>query len=150
MSWWNAVAGAIFGRRRKGDPKTVVEEATTGIIAGIDKAWFTDEEKAEHALEVFALKAKAVEAHAEFVKNTASENSARSIARRVIAIKIIDVWLCMMLLNAVVYLVDKEQGEALYKIVEVYGLPTAVLMVLGFYFSLYALDKVTGAWGKKK
>jgi hypothetical protein len=150
MSWWNAVAGAIFGRRGKGDPKTVVEEATTGIIAGIDKIWYTDEERADNKTEVFKLKTRAIEAHTKFVENTASENSARSIARREIAQKIIDVWLTMMILNTIVYLFDEAKGKKMYEVVEVYGLPTAVLMVLGFYFSLYALDKVTGAWGKKK
>jgi hypothetical protein len=148
MGWWGTIAGALLGRREKGEPKTVVEEATTGIINGIDAAWFTDEEKAAHSLKVFELKAKAVEAHADFVKNTASENSARSIARREIALMVIKVWLSMTLLTVPVAVFDKVAASTILDVVKAYGLPTAVLMVLGFYFSLYALDKIKAGWGK--
>ena len=56
----------------------IAEKATDGIIAGLDKLVYTDEEKAE-------VSQKAVETTLEFWKTFATENSEQSKARRNLA-----------------------------------------------------------------
>lgn len=78
--------GRMFGNSKAG------EKIIDGAVSGIDKIWYTDEEKAIDAAEthkrVLAAKEKATDAYMEWVRST----SGSRIARRMLAIIAAGMW----------------------------------------------------------
>ena len=114
----------MFGKKL--DAERLFEAASSGL----DKLFFTKEEKSE------AAKALA-DAQLEFVKLSVNENSIRSITRRYLAIAIVSVFLVLILAAVVSYAYDREYAAFIFRVAE--HMNTLVMMVAGFFFGAYML-----------
>jgi len=93
MAWYSFLTATP---KAIGTSLEIVEKAADGIIAGVDKLFYTKEEKAE------ALQ-KATETIISLWKALADENGEQSKARRAIAEKIIDVYFMLIFLAIATY-----------------------------------------------
>ncbi len=141
MSFWSWLTAG-------GKAVDTASDVVRGAMSGIDALVLTDEEEIQYGIKKTELKLKVADSLASHVKDTLSESTERSQARRWIAKSIVKVWLSMMLLNVPIYIWDKEIGKEIFEVAKAYQLGTAVLMVLAFYFSLYGLQIAKKAWGK--
>jgi len=141
MSFWSWLTAG-------GKAVDTASDVVRGAMSGIDALVLTDEEEIVYGMQKTELKLKVADSLASHVKDTLSESTARSTARRWIAKSIIKVWLSMMLINIPIYIYDPSMGMSIFEIAKAYQLGTAVLMVLAFYFSLYGLQIAKKAWGK--
>ena len=100
-----------------------VEKVVDAGISGLDKLFFTDEEKADYNQKLQSL-------HLEFVKIAANESTAQSISRRMICLPVVYVWL-LLTLSSVVAELFALPTVALTHAVEAMSLPS--LTAIGFY-----------------
>ena len=112
--------------------KKTVDKVVDGAISGIDKLFYTNEERADAKKEI----AKGV---SKFVENTLDENTARSKTRRVIAIMIMGVFLLLILAAAGVYTINPDYSKFLFKIAG--DMSTMALMVAAFFFGAHLLGR---------
>ncbi len=124
-------------------PKTIDKavdigaKVTDGIIAGIDKLWHTEEEKAD-------AQQKGTETLLKFWEVIANENTEQSKARRVLAQMTFKVYFFLLLAGVAVYKFDAEYSRFIF---EVAGTLTALVMgVAAIYFGPQQISKV---WKKK-
>jgi len=113
--------------------KLKIKDVFDKVTSGVDKMFFTNEERAD-------FNKNMADSQLEFVKQTVSENSTRSITRRYIAVSIVFVYLFLMLFAVGVYYFDKEYAEFVFNTANV-GLGTLVIMVAAFYFGGYYLSQ---------
>ncbi len=109
-----------------------VTTLVNGAVNGVDKLFFTKEEKADY-LE------KVAQTQLEFLKTTINESSARSLTRRYVAVMIMGTFLFLLLFGAGAYFFDKAWAD--YILSEAKSLSTLALMVAGFYFGSYAIGQ---------
>lgn len=109
---------------------------------GIDAVFFTNEEKAEYNKEMAG-------ALAEYTKSTLSENTARSLTRRYIAVTIVAVFLLLVLTTVIFYPINTEYSAFVYNLLKD-TLATPFTLVLAFYFGGYYLNKMAPMREKKK
>ncbi|WP_321514919.1 hypothetical protein [Marinifilum fragile] len=112
------------------------EKIIDGAIKGIDALFFTKEEKAQQSLKV-------ADAQMQYLKTTLSENSARSLTRRYLALAIVGVFLLLILGAGLAYPMNQEYAKFLFKLVG--ALNTLVMMVAGFFFGAYMIG--SHIWG---
>lgn len=103
--------------------------------SGIDKLFFTNEERADFNKGI-------ADSQLEFVKQTISENSIRSRTRRYIAVSIIAVYLFLVLASGFSYLFHEEYSKHIFELANK-SLGTLVVMVCAFYFGGYYLKNYT-------
>ncbi|MCT4648631.1 MAG: hypothetical protein N4A74_26825 [Carboxylicivirga sp.] len=115
------------------------EKLVDSAIKGIDALFFTQEEKAEQSLKV-------ADAQMEFLKTTLSENSARSITRRYLALAIVGVFLLLILGAGMAYPINQDYARFLFELVG--ALNSLVMMVAGFFFGAYMIG--SHIWGKRR
>lgn len=111
----------------------IVDKGTNGVIAGMDKLFFTNEEKSEASLKV-------TEAHLKLVEATAGENSKRSITRRILAVMIMGSFLALLLFGAVIHRWDPEWSK--HVLVCASALSTLSLTIGIFYFGTYGIKSI--------
>lgn len=116
---------------------SIADKTTSGVINGIDKLFFTDEEKS-HASQ------KAIETYIELMKTTASENTIRSRTRRICAKMILGSFLFLILFGALIWKFDSGWSE--YVLGNAKALSPLALAVGVFYFGPYQIGQ---AFGKK-
>ena len=112
-----------------------VEKVVDAGISGLDKLFFTDEEKADYNHKLQSL-------HLEFVKIAANESTAQSISRRMICLPVVYVWLLLTLASVVAELFALPT-VALTHAVEAMSLPS--LTAIGFYCGRH----IANNFGKK-
>lgn len=134
---------AIFGSSE--NTKTVVD----GAVAGIDKMFFTDEEKSDAS-------AKASEWFLRYLAATEPQN----LARRLIALIIVILWAGLIVVGVVakgveIWLFGLElapDGSTLFSEFVFEVLASVVmnpfLMVMGFYFAAHVVRAWTGQGGR--
>lgn len=105
-----------------GGNKTV-DKVVDGVINGIDKAWYTDQERAEH--------------YSAYVKQQIDENSIRSRARRVLAFAILGTYLGLKVASVIVYKINSDYATHLAEQGD--SLSTLALGVGAFYFAAHLL-----------
>lgn len=111
----------------------VGEKVTTGIISGIDKLIFTDEEKSD-------VRQKANDTLLSFWTTVASENTEQSKARRFLAIMTFKVYFFLLLAGVAVYKFDPEYSKFIF---DVAGTLTGLVMgVAAIFFGPHQLSKV--------
>jgi len=101
-------------------------------LSGIDKAFFTKEEKSESAKKI-------MDAHTEFVKSSLAGSTVSSITRRYIAVAIMAVFLLLVLFAVVIYFFDKDYAGFVVQVIKE-ELGNLVLLVAGFYFGSYLIS----------
>ena len=99
-----------------------------GVVSGVDKLFFTDEEKTEASQ-------KAMDSIYSFIKTTMDESSIRSITRRVLAVMIVAVFLFLLVFGALVYFFDATWAAHALGCAK--SLSNLVLAVSVFYFGPY-------------
>lgn len=112
--------------------KKTVDKVVDGAISGIDKIFYTNEEKAE-------ARRKLADGVQEFVQTTLNENTVRSKTRRVIAIMIMGVFLLLILGAAAAFPFDEGYSKFLFEIVG--DMSTFALMVAAFFFGAHMLGR---------
>ncbi len=128
MAWWSLLT-----------PKTTekavdtVAEAVTGVIDGMDKMFFTDEERSEASQQITQTWLKAIDA-------TASESTSRSMTRRFLAVMVLGVFLALLVGGAVLFKVDPEWSEYILRCAG--QLSSLVLSISIFYFGYYGVNSV--------
>ena len=107
-----------------------------GAIAGIDKLWFTDEEKSEAS-------GKVLEIVLERARIAQGESSVRSMTRRLVALTFCMPFVVMSLFAIAVYRFDKEWAVFALSVAVSwkYIMVTIVLWFFGSYGVGYILDK---------
>jgi len=135
MAWWKA----LFGTPKAIDKALDVgEKITNGVISGIDKLWYTPEEKAEN-------RQKANETLLGFWKTIATENTEQSKARRELAKMTFKVYFFLLLAAVTVYKFDAEYSKFIFGVAGT--LTGLVLMIAGIYFGPHQIAKI---WKGKK
>ena len=119
---------AFFGGSKTAE-KTVdfVTDSAKGIGSWIDGQQFTDQEKSVANLKIVGMVLKGIEL-------TRDENSTRSVTRRYLAWAVMGSYLTLNLGSAIVYKLDKEYAEYLFKLANDSGLGELALGVGMFYF----------------
>ena len=125
--------GWITGAQQVDKAMDIAKDATSGIIAGIDAAFFTDEEKSRAALLI-------TEAGIRMVEATQGESTVRSVTRRVLAWMIMGTFLFLVLFAALIWKVDT--AWALHVLECVKALGSLALAVGIFYFGYYGIKQL--------
>ncbi len=100
-------------------------DTTKAIISGIDKAWFTDQEKSDYLLKYLAATQR------------------QNMARRLIAFIVVFLWALLVLLAALVQPWMPEWSDKIFYILEdVVNMPFSI--IIGFYFAAH----LARAWNK--
>ena len=105
-----------------GDTKTTSKVIDAGI-SGLDKMFFTDEERAEYNHKLQQL-------HLQFVKVAASESTAQSISRRLICLPVIYVWLLLIVASVVFDVLGMGPFASIKSAIEQMNVPA--LAAIGF------------------
>ena len=120
----------------------IVEKSTDGIISGIGKLVFTEQEKSEINMEA----AKAI---IDMQKAHTIENSEQSKARRYLAMLTFWFHYCFIIGLVILYRIDPNWcNEALTVLIKI-DTSYLMLMVAGAYFVPYQLSKLGILNGKK-
>ena len=102
-----------------------VEKVVDAGISGLDKLFFTEEEKADY-------NRKLQELHLEFVKIAANESTAQSISRRMICLPVVYVWLALIAVSVALETFGfKGSTEAVRGAIG--HMNTPALAAIGFY-----------------
>lgn len=130
MSW---ISGLFSGKIDAG-------KLVTSVTKGIDNLAFTKQERATY-------NAKQADNLAQYTKDTLSESTTRSKARRFIAILLISnavavFWFCVVLTFR-----GFDCGFVIKTFIEIFG-STSIVMILAFFFGGYYLKSI--AINKKK
>lgn len=135
MSFW----GKLFGSDK------ALSGVVDGITNGIDKIWYTDEEKSEDA-------AKAKRDAAGFLINWMESTKGQNLARRFLAMMITFVWLVQYLIAKVLLVaaVWVEKPDQLMKSAAVISadaqsMTGAMMLILGFYFAAPHMGSIAKA-----
>lgn len=130
---------AVFAAPKAIDKALVVgEKITDGVISGLDKIWFTDEEKSE-------AKQKGSETLLKFWEVIAKENTEQSKARRELAKMTFKVYFFLLLAGVTVYKFDPEYSKFIF---EVAG--TLNILVAGVAAIYFGPQQISKVWKKKK
>jgi len=97
----------LFGSSKSVD--TVVETAAKGLYNGIDKLFYTDEEKAEGRI-------KAGELFLRFTEKALDQNSIRSVTRRWLAFIIVGPMMAFFIASGVAFPFNEPLAIHLYKV----------------------------------
>lgn len=131
-----------------GSPKAI-ETMASGIVGGLDKMKFTQEERAEVNLQL-----------GKSVVNWVETSKGQNLSRRLIAVMVSAVWVLGVVLSlifaVIIPFVSHETAEtfniALAGIKSVFGdfgVSGVFMMVVGFYFAAPHIDKFAGVALKK-
>jgi len=137
MAWYSWLTSST---KTAENATEVIKTITDGAISGLDKIWFTDEEKEDITNMRIEYRQKASETMLEFIKAFANENSEQSKARREIAMMVIKSYFGMIFLAIATAGLAPTISELIFKIVgEIFWL---VSMVAGTYFIPHQLSKI--------
>ena len=112
--------------------KKIVEKVVDGAISGIDKLFYTDEEKAD-------VNRKIADGVQDFVKQSLDENTARSRTRRILAIMIMGVFLLLIIAAAAIYELNPDYSKFLFEVAG--DMSTLALMVAAFFFGAHMFGR---------
>lgn len=134
MSWLTT----LFTSKKTID--TAVEtgaKVTEGIIAGIDKVWFTEEEKSD-------AQQKASETLLKYWETIATENTEQSKARRELAKMTFKVYFSLLLMAVGVYKFDPEYSAFIFTVAG-----TLTILVTGIGTIYFGPNQIAKIWKKK-
>jgi len=121
----------IFGAPRAVDAIATVVE--TGVSM-VDKAFYTDQEKAEN-------QTKFIEIWLKLQMILANDNSISAYTRRVIAIIVFANFFLIFFAIAGIWIFNKEWAEFLYKLAMAFQIVWIALTITVFFFGFYGFGK---------
>lgn len=111
--------------------KDAANEVISGAVAGVDKIFFTQEEKAE-------ANQKLSEWYLKYLHATQPQN----VARRLIAFIVAGLWAFLIVLGVIVRYFSDEYAQYIFEVLaEIVMNP--FLMIMGFYFLTHAVRAYT-------
>lgn len=127
----------IFGTPKAvSDAGEIAKTVTGGIVSGIDKAFYTEEEKAENSLTRFQL-------IADLIKSLQDQFTPRAISRRIIAFMFCSVFLLAFLTCLIFLFLGKlDMIKAIVDLVNAFLLGEIVLTIIFFYFGYYGVTAI--------
>lgn len=120
----------LLGLVSKADNSKTIQKG----LEWLDNRKFTDEEKAQYAL--------------DFAKAHVNENSYQSVVRRFLASSIIGVWLLFLVGTAVAWPFYEKYSDRLYELAG--SMKFAVSAIIIFYFGYYGVTKIVDRFKGKK
>jgi len=138
MGFWGKLFGSTTVVEKAAD--TVSTAVTTGF-GMLDNAFYTDQEKAADAKDATRI-------WLEIQKVIASENSLRSITRRIIAWAFVAQFLLALNVCLICVLFWTSKVDAVISVISAFQLGWIVLTIVTFYFGTYGIGQLLG--GKKK
>lgn len=120
-----------------GEGADTVMKVASGIGGWIDNNKFTDQEKAKH-------KAALIPHFQKFMDSTVSENSARSMTRRDVAIWVIRTEIGLLVISGALFKYDASWSEYIYKICTDSPLGLLTLGVGAFFFGTHLVRAAKG------
>uniref|UniRef100_A0A6M3L083 Holin n=1 Tax=viral metagenome TaxID=1070528 RepID=A0A6M3L083_9ZZZZ len=111
----------------------VGEKIADGVIAGLDKIWLTEEEKADN-------KQKATETVLAFWKVVATENTEQSKARRQLAVMTFKVYFSLLLIGVTLYKFDANYAKFVFDVAGT--LTWLVSGIAAIFFGPHQLSKI--------
>ena len=109
--------------------KINVGEVVTGAMSGIDKLFFTKEEKAD-------FNNKISDSLAKHVESTLSENTVRSKSRRFVTHTFVGLYAALVLIQIYISFTDIV-NQKIWDLITDQTLSTAIIMILAFYYGGY-------------
>lgn len=137
----------LSGKNTADKTLDLANKAADGLTNGLDKIWYTEEEKAETALKRLDVGVKFADLHLKLVEATANESTTRSITRRIVAIFIMIMTCVMMLSIAVSYYFSVDYAKFLLLLSDKFWMGASFFSVVVFFFGNHF---VSGAIGKIK
>jgi hypothetical protein len=136
LSWFKAFFAAT--------PKLAsnVADLIPTAANGIDKLFYTDQEKAEAGKEAFELWLKLQE-------STANESSVRGITRRILAFMFCGAFITSFMFVLVALPLNPQYAKEVVSTVDTFGLPWIVGTVVVFYFGPYMVGRMFNKKGEK-
>ncbi len=102
-------------------------DTTSAVLSGIDKAWFTDQEKSGFFLKYLAA------------------TQPQNLARRLIAVIVVLLWAMLILLGVALYKFDPAYSDFIFSTLkDVVNTPFGI--IIGFYFAAH----LARAWNNGK
>ena len=143
LGFIGSTIGKVFGTDK------AAGKLIDNVSAGLDKLVYTSEEKADDA-------AKSVTEARMMVIDWMKATSGQNLARRIIALSIVFIWLmqyisCMCLNVVAIWITDSDKVMASADVIGNYAekMNGAVMLILGFYFAAPYMGKmVEGAMNK--
>jgi hypothetical protein len=127
--WWNPASWFTVGSKGV----DMADKVLDGAVSGLDKLFFTDEEKAE-------FKQNAGKMYLEHQKIILSENTARSITRRILAVMIIGVFLAGLVFAVAIWKYNSAWAAFTLKVAG--NLSTGFGAIIVFYYGYYAVGNL--------
>ena len=124
--------GRLFGTKKGMDTAVgMVDKSVSGIISGIDAAFYTNEEKANDI--------------SKMVLGLQDQFTPRAISRRLIAFMFTSVF-CGAFVTALVFTCFKMYTvtKSIIDLVIAFQLPWIIMTVVVFYFGYYGISKIKG------
>lgn len=107
------------------------DKIISGVSAGIDMTFYTEEEKSIANQKILDFKLK-------YAQSTTAQN----VARRIIAIAVTGMWVFLVLLAVAAYLIDLKQfSEFIFKVLQD-NVNTPFSIIVGFYFLAHITRQV--------
>lgn len=135
MSFW----GRIFGSDK------ATEKLIDNVSSGLDKLWYTDEEKADDRAQA---RREGQTVMLEWMRNTQGQN----LARRLIALSVTFMWLFMYFVSviidvSVIWVTDPDVAGRMVASSTALAqrssdIVPAVMLILGFYFAAPHMGKI--------
>lgn len=129
----------LSGKNTADKTLDLANKAADGLTNGLDKIWYTEEEKAETALKRLDVGVKFADLHLKLVEATANESTTRSITRRIVAIFIMIMTCIMMLAVAVAYKFDADYAKFLLLLSDKFWLGASFFSVVVFFFGNHVI-----------
>lgn len=136
MSFWGMITGA--GAVDK--TVDIADKTATGVMSGIDKVFYTPEEKAEAFQKRLEIADRMSQTHIELMKVTHSETTTRSITRRIAAIFIMCITAVAMVIIGALFKYDKEHAEFLLEMIKYFQVGWCFVGVFVFFFGNYVIQ----------
>lgn len=138
MSFWNAITGVASVDKTL----DIADKTLTGVGNGLDKLFYTDEEKADTLNKRMEIAEKISQTHIKLMEVTHSETTTRSITRRFTAISIMLLTFLSLVTICVAWKFDKEWAVFMLQVIQYFQIGWAFIAVVVFFFGNHML---TGA-----
>jgi hypothetical protein len=139
MGWLGTAVGFLFGRRNEGEEASTGEKLIEGAASGLDKLFFTEEEKSDVSVATYG---KIVDASIKWADLTRNESSIKSVTRRILAIGIMGCFLLDAQIAVGLYLFGKtEMAKGVLEIVTASQLGLLAVATAVFYFGAHWIAK---------
>jgi len=126
---------AVFGVGSEGSSN--IMKVASGIGGWIDEQDFTAEEKAKYNAEVLS-------SYGKYMETTVAENTKRSLTRREIAVWVIRTEIGFLVSSAILFKIDSDLSEYLYKIATTTPMDYLVLGIGAFFFGAHIVRATQG------